>query len=351
MKKGKYLLIIVSLALTMAMLLTACQTSADPAKTKDLNLSDITFSNYKIFDSPMKSLRGMAASQDGSFLYTGHIQLGTTGIRKIDVETGDILWTYHDATLAPEQTLYKEYPKGIAVDGRGYVYAMISGNKLTGATLAILNDADGTAVSETFVDFGVVDSGANGISVKQDGDRFYAYFISNYGPNRIYCYDVTDPAAPVLNTSFGVDGVVSLARRTGSEEADANYLAIADNGDIYVTIKLKNGAKADTVGKFSSDGKTFETVIDCEEAYGIAIAEGYLFVSTYQGEASAIKVYRLSDYSLVATLADEVEGHSHYSQVVVCGNRIYIADQSYQTGESSDDLGSRILVSGEFFEK
>lgn len=351
MKKRQYPLIIISLALTMTILLTACQTSADTAKTKDLNLSDITFSNYKIFDSPMKSLRGMAASQDGAFLYTGHIQLGTTGVRKIDVETGNILWAYHDATITSGQAIYKEYPKGIAVDDRGYVYAMISANKLTGATLAILNDADGTAVSETFVDFGVLDSGANGIAVRQDGDRFYAYFISNYGPNRIYCYDVTDPAAPVPNTGFGVDGVVNLARKTGVEEADANYLAIADNGDIYVTIKLANGAKADAVGRFSSDGKTFEKVIDCEEAYGITIAEGCLFVSTYQGEASVVKVYRLSDYSLAATLAGEVEGHSHYSQVVVCGNRIYIADQSYQTGESSDDLGSRILVSGELFEK
>lgn len=351
MKKRPFLLTMTSLAFTMAVLLTACQTSAEPAQPKDLNFSNLTFSDYKIFDSPMKSLRGMAASQDGAFLYTGHIQLGTTGVRKIDVETGDILWAYHDATLTPGQTIYKEYPKGIAVDGRGYVYAMISSNKLTGSTLAILNDADGTAVSETFVDFGVLDSGANGIAVRQDGDRFYAYFISNYGPNRIYCYDVTDPAAPAPHTGFGVDGVINLAQRTGVESADANYLAIADNGDIYVTIKLANGAKADAVGRFSSDGKTFEKVIDCEEAYGIAIAEGYLFVSTYQGEASAVKVYRLSDHSLAATLADEVEGHSHYSQVVVCGNRIYIADQAYQTGESSDDLGSRILVSGELFEK
>lgn len=351
MKNRKYPHLIISFILTMAMLLTGCQAPATPAKSNTLNFSDVTFSNYKIFESPMKSLRGMAASPDGTALYTGHIQLGTTGIRKIDVETGDILWAYHDAALASDQILYREYPKGIAVDDRGYVYAMISGNGLTGATLAILNDSDGTPVSETFVDFGVMDSGANGIAIRQDGDRFYAYFISNYGPNHIYCYDVTDPAAPVLNTSFGVDGVVSLARRTGAEAADANYLAIADNGDLYVTIKLANGSKADAVGRFSSDGKTFEKVIDCEEAYGIAIAKDHIFVSTYHGEASAVKVYRLSDYSLVATLADDVEGHSHYSQVVVCANRIYIADQSYQTGESSDDLGSRILVSGELLEK
>lgn len=347
MKKRYCPHIILLLGLTIAVLLTACGTQS--AKSKELNLDNITFSNFKVFDSPMKSLRGMAAAQDGAFLYTGHIQLGTTGIRKIDIETGNILWAYHDATLTSEKVLYKEYPKGVATDNRGYVYAMISKNKLTGATLAILNDDDGTAVSETFVDFGVLDTGANGIAVRQDGDRYYAYFISNYGPNRIYCYDVTDAASPVPNMSFGVDGIVSLAKRTGAEMADANYLALDDNGDIYVTIKLADGAKADAVGKFSGDGKTFEKVIDCEEAYGIAIAEGYIFVSTYHGEASAVNVYKLSDYSLAAVLADEVEGHSHYSQVVVCGNKIYIADQSYQTGASSSDLGSRILESSEIF--
>lgn len=348
MKKRCYPQIVLLLGLTI--LLSACGTSK-LTQSKELNLDSITFSNFKVFDSPMKSLRGLATSQDGAFLYTGHIQLGTTGVRKIDVQTGEILWAYHDATLTPEKVLYKEYPKGIATDNRGYVYAMISKNKITGATLAILNDDDGTAVSETFVDFGVLDTGANGIAVKQDGDHYYAYFISNYGPNRIYCYDVTDATSPVLNKSFGVDGIVSLAKRTGVEAADANYIALDDNGDIYVTIKLADGAKADAVGKFSSDGKTFEKVIDCEEAYGIAIAQGYIFVSTYHGEASAVNVYRLSDYSLVATLADEVEDHSHYSQVVVCGNRIYVADQAYQTGASSNDLGSRILGSSEIFDK
>lgn len=350
MKTKQYFSTFLSLALMMAsILLTACGSSTGPVKDKELNLTDVSFSDYKVFDSPMKSLRGMAASEDGAFLYTGHIQLGTTGVRKIDVKTGDIVWAYHDATLASEEAPYREYPKGIATDNRGYVYAMISGNGLTGSTLAIIDDTDGTAVSETFVDFGVVDAGANGIAVQQREDRYYAYFISNYGPNRIYCYDVTDVAAPVLHTDFGTDGIVSLARKTEVETADANYLALADNGDIYVTIKLADGEKADAVGKFSADGKTFEKVIDCQEAYGIDIAEGYIFVSTYHGEASVVNAYKMSDYSLAATLAGEVENHSHYSQIVICGNRMYIADQSYQTGDSSDDLGSRILVSSELF--
>ncbi|MDD2959123.1 MAG: hypothetical protein PHE06_14155 [Lachnospiraceae bacterium] len=332
-------------------LLAGCGKNTEQQTTKELNFEGVTFSDFKVFKAPQKSLRSMAASKDGTAIYTGHIGLGANGVRKFDVSTGELLWSYHDAIAAGNIDTYHEYPKGIAVDDRGYAYAMITYNDKTGADLAILNDEDGSEVSLTFMDFGQIDSGANGIAVRKDGDKYYAYFISNYGPNRIYCYDVTDPTTPVLNTDFGVDGFVNLAHKTEVEGADANYIVIADNGDMYVTIKLADGSKADAIAKLSSDGKTFEKVIDCAEAYGISIADGYILVSTYEGEASAVKVYKLSDYSLVATLGADVESHGDYSQVLMIGNRLYVADQGYQTGASADDIGSRILVSGELGEK
>ena len=344
-------MIFATVMISVAALLSGCVKSNDSPAEKELDFENTVFSEYKVFEAPMKSLRAMAVSADGNYFYTGHIALRSNGVRKLDAATGEFLWAYHDASGAQNPDSYREYPKGIAVDDRGYVYAMITYTNMTGATLAILNDSDGTEVSSTFVDFGQIDAGANGIAVKRDGDGYYAYFISNYGPNRIYCYDVTDPSAPVLNTEFGADGYVSLARKTGVADADANCIAVADNGDIYVTIKLAAGSKADSVGRFSCDGRTFEKVIDCDEAYGISIAEGYIFVSTYEGEMSAVKIYKLSDYSLAATLAADVEGHSHYSQVLFSGSRIYAADQSYQTGATAEELGSRILVSGEIGEK
>lgn len=343
----KRLSAILGASIMVFLLLTGCGSKTQPEQAKELAFEGVTFSNCKVFDAPQKSLRAMAASADGKNLYTGHIQLGTTGVSKIDAATGDVLWVYHDAQMAPLEKPYQEYPKSLATDDRGYVYAMITYNEKTGSTLAILNDADGTAVSETFLDFGQVDAGANGIAVKKDGDKYFAYVISNYGPNRIYCYDVTDPKNPVINADFGIDGIVSLAKKTEVAEADANYIALDEAGNIYVTIKLADGAKADAVAKFSSDGKTFEKVLDCPEAYGISIANGYILVSTYNGEDSVVNVYKMTDYSLVATLAADVEGHSHYSQVILVGNKIYLADQAYQTGASADDLGSRILVSGE----
>lgn len=351
MKRTKLLYVLLTALIVITLLLSGCGTTTQMQSKTELNFEGVTFSDFRVFEAPAKSLRGMAASEDGKYLYTGHIQLGTSGVHKIDAVTGEILWAYRDASKAPVEDPIKEYPKSVAVDDRGYVYAMISYNGKTGSTLAILNDADGTPVSENFVDFGQVDSGANGIVVKKDGDKYFAYFISNYGPNRIYCYDVTDSAKPVINTDFGIDGIVNLAKKTEVAEADANYIALDENGDIYVTIKLADGAKADAVGKFSSDGKTFEKVLDCPEAYGIYIANGYMLVSTYNGESSVINVYKMSDYSLVATLAADVADHGHYSQIVMAGNKIYLADQAYQTGDSADELGSRILVSSEITEK
>ncbi len=76
------------------------------------------------------------------------------------------------STYVSKDGIFRAYPKGVDVDDRGYVYTTISYNKETGASLTVLKDSDGTAVSETFVDFGQTDSAANGIAVRKDGDKF-----------------------------------------------------------------------------------------------------------------------------------------------------------------------------------
>lgn len=333
----------ITLALCLALLLslTGCEKKTQTAK--ELNFEGITFSDYMIFDAPSKSLRGMAVSQDGKSLYTGHILLTANAVRKIDIASKEVQWVYHDGTK--EKLL--EYAKGLAADDRGYVYAIITYNNSTTIGLSILKDNDGSAVSETSIDLGMLDCGANGIAVCKDGDKYLAYFITNYGANRIYCYDVTDPAAPVINESFGVNGIVNLPVKTGVEVADANYIAIGPDGSLYVTIKLAQGSKADSIAKLSKDGVKFEKIIDCEEAYGISISGDYLIVTTYQAKNSAVKIFSLSDYRLIATVGMDVEKHDHYSQAFLIGNRLYIADQSYQTGADAEDMGSRILVSSE----
>ncbi len=336
-----------ALILCLAILLSMGGCAQKAKEGSKLNFEALSFTDYMVFDAPVKSLRSMAASLDGKSLYTGHILLTANGVRKIDIASGEEQWIFHDGSKGD----YPEYDKGLAVDDRGYVYTTITYNGKAYITLAVINDSDGSTVSETQVDLGIQDSGANGIAIYKNGEKYYAYFISNYGANRIYCYDVTDPAAPVINTDFGVDGIVNLPAKTGFAEADANYIAIAPDGSLYVTIKLAQGAKADAIAKFSNDGAKFEKIIDCDEAYGISISGDYLIVSTYQAESSVVNIYGLSDHKLIATVGADVADHDHYSQAILIGNRLYVADQSYQVGVMEEDMGSRILVSNEIPEK
>lgn len=339
----KKIITVVIICLVSLFSLTGCKDK----KQAELNFENVTFTDYKVFEAPAKSLRGMAVSQDGKSLYTGHILLTANGVRKIDIASGEEKWIFHDGSKGD----YKEYAKGLATDDRGYVYAIITYNNTSKISLAIINDKDGTAVSETTIDLGVSDSGANGIAVYKNDDKYFAYFISNYGANRIYCYDVTNPLEPVLSKEFGANGIINLPLKTGFEKADANYIAIGPDGSLYVTIKLGQGSKADAIAKFSNNGAKFEKIIDCAEAYGISISGDYLVVSTYLAKNSEVKIYQLSDYTLVATLGKDVLNHDHYSQAFLIGNRLYVADQSYKTGTAEEDLGSRILVSNEITSK
>ena len=125
----------------MLLCLTGC--GQKPEAAKELNFEGVTFTDYCVFDAPTKSLRGMAVSQDGSSLYTGHILLTANGVRKIDVASGKEKWIYHDGSTED----WKEYAKGLATDDRGYVYATITYNNASVITLAVLNDSDGTPVS------------------------------------------------------------------------------------------------------------------------------------------------------------------------------------------------------------
>lgn len=83
----------------------------------------------------------------------------------------------------------------------------------------------------------------------------------------------------------------------------------------------------------------------------------YLFHST---ESDAVMAASLEEFysdpekheqsndevnQVIATVGSDMEGHGHYSQVSIKNDRIYIADQSYQTDAKTSALGSRILVS------
>ena len=93
-------------------------------------------------------LRGLAASQDGEYLYAGFLQ-NTRNVLKIDAADGSIVDAYTPAI--PEISLdIDRYPKGLATDDRGNLFVGIThaenGNNHM-LTLAAVRQSDMTEIS------------------------------------------------------------------------------------------------------------------------------------------------------------------------------------------------------------
>jgi hypothetical protein len=70
------------------------------------------------------------------------------------------------------------------------------------------------------------------------------------------------------------------------------------------------------------------------------MAEGYFFISTYQGASSHVYVYNQSNYALVKDIG-ALEGSNNYAGVAYASGRLYVTDQTYGAGGT----GSRLLRS------
>ena len=312
----------------------AADTPAKPEaqqQAKEIDFSTAEFTTLAEDPAPLTSLRALTSSDDGKYLYAGYIKEAPKGVYKIDAATGEKVWHFQEEDFG--------YDKGVAVDSRGYVYAGSTIRAQDGAVrVYILDDEDGSLVN-TIEEPIIGKVGVNGVEVLEKDDKKYLYMITNYGPNRVYCYDVTDVQNPVPSDSFGVDGYVDLKALSGNAAVEANYLAVTDDGTVYLTALTGNGSKSDAVLKLSADGKSIEKVADVPEGYGICIANGYMLVSTYLDADSTVEVLKMSDFSKVASIGN-MGDNTFYSAVTVASGKIYIADQGYKEG-------SRILVSNE----
>lgn len=340
MQTRKTAAVLLSAGLVCCALATGCSTGGGAAdapaqpeaqQAQEIDFGAATFDTFIEDAAPMTSLRALTSSADGAYLYAGYIKDSPKGVYKIDAATGEKVWHFQEEDFG--------YDKGVAVDSRGYVYVGSTINAQENAVRAyILNDADGTLV--TTIEEPIIGKvGVNGVDVLEKDGKTLLYLVTNYGPNRVYCYDVTDVQSPVLSDSFGIDGYVDLKAATGNDATEGSYLDVTDDGTVYLTALTGAGAKGDAVLKLSADGKTVEKVADVPEAYGICLVDGYMLVSTYLDASSTVEVLKLSDFSTVASIGN-VGDNTFYSAVTVAGGKIFIADQGYKEG-------ARILVSSE----
>ncbi|MBO4422060.1 MAG: hypothetical protein J5879_01370 [Clostridia bacterium] len=237
-------------------------------------------------------MRGFTVSPDGKYLYCGFLQNYRTVV-KYDAETLEYIDEYVPEVENDEVTADQNYPKGLAVDCRGYLFVGIT-HDVPATPYISLACVDGNmqevSVLTEKLD-GCDKTGINGVASQKIGDKILVYLVTCYEKDTIRCYDVTDVHNIKPYDKFGVEGVIDYNELTGSQ-ADPGYLTVDTDGYIYLCYLKDNSpnTKGSNVIKIQPDGKAIVSEIDVREAYGICTAGDYLFVATHDDFDSCVHV-------------------------------------------------------------
>ncbi|MBP5208919.1 MAG: hypothetical protein J6330_10740 [Clostridia bacterium] len=295
-------------------------------------------------------MRGFTASPDGKYVYGGFLQ-SYRHVSKIDTATGE-----HVAQYVPEienddydgVVANNNYPKGLAVDCRGYLFVGITHDVPNTSYISIAcvdttPDEEGfmTEISYITEDLDTTRVGINGVASVKIGDRILLYVVTCYNKDTIRCYDVTDVTDMKLYDGFGVNGVVDYNELTGSQ-SDPGYIAVDVDGYLYLCYKADGSSysKGSHVIKIETDGKSIVSQVEIPQAYGICTAGDYLFVTTYDDDNSKVVVLNKSDLSQVAELVYEDQIYS-LSGCGYGGGYLYVGDH----GSGSSAIPGTVLRS------
>lgn len=249
-------------------------------------------------------MRGFTVSPDGAYVFGGYLNPGgTSAVEMFDGKTGKLAGTYVH-TEADGTSI--SYPKGIACDDRGYLYVgLASRTNKSFASFAVVKydekGADGwlkEVSRKVFVETSdSVKTGINGVAVREIAGKYYMYIVVNYDVDYLYRFDVTDPANPVADTSFGDNGRIDL-QGAPYNATEGNYLDVDEDGTIYLGY---TGKKDQGVMVLSDNGKKVLNTLKQNKGYAVRIWENYLLVSSQSGP-TCICVYEKTTLQLITTL-------------------------------------------------
>lgn len=284
-------------------------------------------------------MRGMAISQDGKYAFGGYLNPnGSSAIEMSEIATGKAVAGFQ--FIQPENSK-SSYPKGLATDDRGYLYAALAYNpNNTRADLATFTYSDGKI---TQVGYGNVimtneatKTGVNGITVEKVNGTYYAYVVVNYDVDYLVRLNVNDPANPVIDTSFGNNGMIDLKQEPYSVN-DANYLDVDTDGTIYLACNTSSEKK---VIVLSSDGSMIMNQVVHDTAYGVALWDNYLLITTQNtGKVGIYDKTLLTPVANIEVTMDNIQlpidrddilingGVNSFCNVTVVDDVLFLGDQ------------------------
>ena len=285
------------------------------------------------------NMRGFAMSADGKYAYMGTLNGGTgvRGVVVLNTATGrvtDLYYKYDGENGLPGSAF--SYAKGIDADDRGYVYTGFAfSNNYNLVNLGIAKQQDDGKLEEVYYgpvyDNGQVpgDSsgtkvGVNGVEVAKIGDKYYCYVMTNYQFDGLYCFDVTDPANPVLNKGFGIDGVIDFADADctidlgGKKLDEGQYMEVDADGTVWLCGSLQGGGNG--IIKIDASGITCLGYTEYAGAYCVSHFGNFIFVGLKDG--TAIDVLDDSTMEKVATIS--VPDANRVTRIRLINDTLYV---------------------------
>ena len=283
---------------------------------------------YTQTSTTTRSLRSLELSSNDSQVFAGFIQgSSTSAVYDLD----PVLVNTVDQTYGMSGV----QPNGLATDDRGnlYIGTGSSGNIRIRATSNLA-----TQVNPGFN--GGTTATAEGVDILKSGSNYYLYV--SRGNGTVQKFDVTNPAAPIVDTTFGTGGTFTVPGA-----GQLRGLTVAPTGEIYVAQRDTTGSdRLGTVYKLTAGNSPTVTSTSVSGAMDIALFGGSLYVTKYTAGTSAIAQLDASTLALQDTLTTgfsrgSLEGYAGID--VTSDGRLYMVDQIYAgTGTNASD---RVLVS------
>ena len=343
MKKIITLVIVLAMLTSLFVLPSAALTEADVASLKYTMLQQ-TSNGYSytaddVLFAGKYCMRGMAISKDGKYMFGGFLNPnGSASIEMWETATGNLVSGLQ--YIQPENDK-SSYPKGLATDDRGYLYAALAYNpNNTRADLATYTYDGGELNQIGYANIVMTNestkTGVNGITVEKVNGIYYAYVIVNYDVDYLVRLNVNDPKNPVVDTSFGKNGMIDLQKDPYNVK-DANYIDVDTDGTIYFAASTDSDSMLYIL---SPDGATVINQASQTKAYGVALWEDYVFVTSQN--SGKVCIYDKVTNALVANIsvtADNIKlpierddilfnnGISSFCNVTIVNDILFLGDQ------------------------